>query len=165
AAGRTGPLPAETVLNVQFCYEFFLLIADPPHPPAGAPAAAAGAGPETGGADAENILLWKRLGIAAIEKFLDDPAHNEIAAAARGRLHSLEHIELVDRNETAQAIRHLQDFSPLQKAGPSFDPKDVDPKTVVVVYLNGPAGGSWRIGVVFDKTTATTKAVVYVPGK
>jgi hypothetical protein len=29
AAGRTGPLPPQTVLNVQFCYEFFLLMGEP----------------------------------------------------------------------------------------------------------------------------------------
>ena len=70
-------------------------------------------------------------------------------------------MQVVDANETARAIGHLRDFAQLRK---TTVPK-VDPKEVVVVYLNGPAGGAWQIGVVFDRSNAATKAIVFIPGK
>ncbi len=111
---------------------------------------------------AQNEMLWKRLAVVTVQKILEEPTRKEIAAAVGNRLDSpSEYMEVVDSNETARAMDHLRDFAELQKT--TF-PK-ADPKGVVVVYLNGPAGGAWRIGVVFGRADGTTRAVVFVPGK
>lgn len=107
-------------------------------------------------------VLWKRLAVASIERFLKQPSQTDVAARVRKRLASpLEHIEVVDANETARALEHLRGFAMLQNTTIT----ELDPQRVVVVYLNGPPGGSWRIGVVFDRVDAATKGVVFIPGK
>jgi hypothetical protein len=107
-------------------------------------------------------MLWKRLAVLAIQKFLEPPARKDLAALVSKRLASpLEYMEVVDANETARAIEHLHNFAELENT--PF-PK-VDLKAVLVVYLNGPVGGAWRIGAVFDRLDGTTKAVVFIPGK
>jgi hypothetical protein len=112
--------------------------------------------------EARTKMLWKRLAAASIQRFLEQAGRAELAAIVGKRLDSpLEHTEVVDANETAGAIEHLRGFA----QGKNATLAKVDPKDAVVVFLNGPKGGAWRIGVVFDRADAATKAVIFIPGK
>lgn len=163
ATGRTGDLPPQTVLNVQFCYEFFVLIGEPQREVA--PQSVRADGPPAANIAGENEILWKRLAGAAIEKFLDAPAQKDLPANARERVRSLENLRVVEANETARAIEHLWDHLPPDRAAEASVLKNLAPANAMVVLLSGPVGGAWQIGVVFDKSDAATKAVVFVPGK
>lgn len=110
--------------------------------------------------EARNTVLWKRLASVAIMKFLKD--RKDLAALVAKRAESpLDFMEVVQPNGTAQAIKLLQDVAAIQH----ITVPEVDPKGAVVVYLNGPVGGAWRIGVIFDRADAATLAVVFIPGK
>ena len=85
--------------------------------------------------ESNNKMLWKRLAAASIRRFLEQPGQSGVATVVGSRLESpSEHMQVVDADETARAIGHFRDFAQLRK---TTVPK-VDPKEVVVVYLNGP---------------------------
>ena len=108
-------------------------------------------------APAQTRMQWKRLAAKAIRTFLHD--RKDLADLVAKRLDSaFEHMEVVDPGGTSQAIEYLR------KLPQAMVPK-IDPKNSVAVYLNGPAGGAWRLAVVFNRTDATAKAVVFIPGK
>jgi hypothetical protein len=130
--------------------------APPPPPPD------AGASRGLAEAEAQNKVLWQRLAAAAIRKFLEPPERKDLAALVAERLASpLEYMEVVSPGGTAGVIEHLRGAAELQHTAV---PK-ADPEGAVVVYLKGPKGGSWRVGVVFDRADGTAKSVVFVPGK
>lgn len=105
--------------------------------------------------------LYRRLAVLAIQSYLAAPGREALRAELGELLaRPAEHMTVYSGDDNGVFVRHLEGCDPDKRRYAA-----IDPKAVVVVYLNGREGGGSRVGVILDREEGTELAVVPVPGK
>lgn len=110
---------------------------------------------------ARTDALYRRLAVLSIRSYLAAPGREALRAELDELLaRPAEHMTVYSGDDNGVFVGHLKDFDPDKQRYAA-----IDPKAVVVVYLNGREGGGSRVGVILDREQGTELAVVPVPGK
>ena len=101
------------------------------------------------------------MAVLAVRSYLEAPGREALRAEVGELLaRPREHMTVHSGDDNAVFVGHLKDFDPDKRRYAA-----IDPKAVVVVYLNGRVGGGQRIGVILDREEGAELATVLIPGK